>query len=262
MTLRFWNHEYDDTPKPHVHPLRTPGGKTLTRVSPPDHPWMRGLWFAVKFVDGVNFWEEKPSEQGGFGIQRQVRPGRVHWLRPDGSVAIDESRTLDHRDLSGTAYAIDWTTTLTPVTAASDAARDVVLDRTPYTTWGGYGGLVIRGAPDWTDTTIVLSDGSEHRRPEGVPARWADLSNDEGGIAFLDHPDNARHPVPWYGATRSRVYGDGWSNYLNAAFLFHEPLTIAAGTSLTLRYRVMVHDGRLTPGAIDDAWHSWTGAAR
>ena len=33
----------------------------------------------------------------------------------------------------------------------------VVLDRTPFTTWGGYGGLAFRGAGDWTDTRILLA---------------------------------------------------------------------------------------------------------
>ncbi|HVM07505.1 MAG TPA: PmoA family protein [Acidimicrobiales bacterium] len=254
MVKHLWTYVYDDTPKPHVHPLQTPGGRLLTRVSPPDHPWMRGLWFAVKFVDGVNFWEENPHDPAGFGIQRQVGPSRIDWVGPDGEVALTEQRTVDHRDLTGTAYALDWTTSLT----AAGADHDVVLDRTPYTTWGGYGGLVLRGAGDWEDTRILLPDGSEHRRPEGIPAAWADLSNNDAGIAFLDHPDNPRHPVPWYGATRSRVYGDGWSNYLNAAFLFHEPMTLRAGQPLTFRYRVIVHDDRWDAGTVQQAWEDWT----
>lgn len=249
MPRHLWTHQYDGTPKPHLHPVTAPGGTVLTRVSPPDHPWMRGVWFAIKFVDGVNFWEEAPGTE--FGTQVQSRPGRVDWVRPDGSVALREQRTVDHVDLSGTAYAIDWTTTLV-------AEQDTVLDRTPYTTWGGYGGLVIRGAAEWEDTRILLAgSGEPHRRPEGVPARWADLSNDEAGVTFLDHPANVRHPVPWYGATRSRVYGEGWSNYLNAALLFHEPLTLAGGEPLRLRYRIVVHDGAWDAGQADAAWEAF-----
>ena len=35
-------------------------GVVLTQVEPADHPWQRGLWFVVKYVDGDNFWEELP----------------------------------------------------------------------------------------------------------------------------------------------------------------------------------------------------------
>ena len=251
MPRRYWTYAYEDVPKPHVHPMPTPSGKVLTRVSPPDHPWMRGLWFAIKYVGGVNFWEENPADDAGFGVQRQRTPTSIDWVGPDGEVALREERRVDHVDLSGTAYAIDWTTVLL-------APRDTVLDRTPYTTWGGYGGLVLRGAADWEDTRILLSDGSEHRRPEGIPARWADLSNADAGVTFLDHPANPRHPVPWYGATRSRVYGEGWSNYLNAAFLFHEPTELPADQRLTFRYRVIVHDGPFDVAAADAAWGEWT----
>lgn len=233
--------------KPHLHPIHAPNGRLLTRVSPPDHEWHRALWFAVKYVNGENFWEEVEP----FGDQFEVegRPGRIEWRRPGGEVVIEE-----RRDLTVDGPVIDWTTTLHPVV-------DVELERTPYTTWGGYGGLTLRGAGDWEDTRILLADGSVHRRPEGVPSPWCDLSGPDAGILFLDHPSNVRHPVPWYGATRSRVYGtDGWSNYLNAAFLFHEGLRLGAGESLVLRYRIVAHDGGWDVAGCAAAWEEWVSA--
>lgn len=246
-----WAEVTDQGPKPFVHPLVTPSGATLSVVSPSDHVWHRALWFAIKFVDGVNFWEEVEP----FGTQRVVAPGQLHWVRPDGVVALIEERSLvpvqPPADADPDRFAIDWTTTLT----APDGA---VLDRTPYTTWGGYGGLAFRGTREWRHTRILLADGVTYERPEGVPARWCDLSNDDAGITFLDHPHNPRHPVPWYGATRSLVYGKGWSNFVNAAFLFHEPLRLEAGEGLTLRYRIVVHDGMWSFDQADEAWRQWT----
>jgi hypothetical protein len=241
------------TTKPHVHPVHAPNGRLLTRVSSADHPWQRALWFAVKYVNGDNFWEEPEGQP--FGEQVDVGGGRIEWRRPgDGAVVIEEQRIVDRRELDGAptpAYALDWTTSLRPVI-------DVELERTPYTTWGGYGGLTLRGAGDWEDTRLLLADGSVHRRPEGIESPWCDLSGDDAGMLFLDHPGNVRHPVPWYGATRSRVYGeDGWSNYLNAAFLFHGGMALAAGEVLTLRYRIVVHDGAWSAETCDDAWRSW-----
>ena len=61
---------------------------------------------------------------------------------------------------------------------------------------------------------------------------------------MLDHPGNPRSPSPWYASTRADTYGEGWANFVNAAFLWDEPLTVAADETLALRYRVIVHDGR------------------
>lgn len=228
--------------KPYLHPIVAPSGRVLTRVGGQHHSWHRGLWFAIKYVDGDNFWEEQPP----FGVQRDAGDGRVEWVRPDGRIAIVETRTV-----AVAGGVIDWTSTLS-------STDPVVLERTPYTTWGGYGGLTFRGAGDWSDTRLLLDDGSVHRRPEGVPSRWCDLSNDECGIAFLDHPSNPRHPVPWYGATRSRVYGDDWANYLNAAFLFHEGMTMTG--ELTFRYRLVVHEGPWDVARCDAAWAEFAAA--
>ena len=198
----------------------------------------------MKFVDGVNFWEEVPPH----GTQREAGDGRIDWVGPDGEMSLVEQRTVETDGAT-----IDWTTVLTP-----PGDRPVLLDRTPYTTWGGYGGLAFRGAGDWEDTRILLDDATQHRRPEGVPSRWCDLSGPDAGVAFLDHPDNPRHPVPWYGATRSRVYGDDWANFVNAAFLFSEPLVLPPGVVLRFRYRVVVHDGTWDAGRVRQAWEAWT----
>ena len=247
-----WSYVADHRRKPHVHPLTTPAGHVLSTVEPDDHPWQRGLWYSVKFVDGDNFWEELPP----YGVLRHVDPRTVHWVRPDRqTVAIVEQRRLDHLDLDDDAYAIDWQSTLTP-------PRDAVLDRTEYTTWGGYGGLSFRGQAGWSDTTITVDDGTAHERAVALPSRWLDLTGTIGGetagLTFLDHPSNVRHPVPWYASTRAGIgYGEGWANFVNAAFLFHAPLTVAAGESLVSRYRIVVHDGPAEAATIDGWWDDW-----
>lgn len=258
-----------DAPRPFVHPLRTPAGAVLTTDAPADHPWHHGLWSTVKFVDGENFWEEydefgllrttavEHSDDGELG---PTMTAAIEWDRPgDGGVVIDEERTLGHVELGASEYAIDWTVRLTP-------RSDVVLDRTPYTTWGGYGGLTLRGAPDWVGTSLRLADGTEevdHLR--GETARWCHLQgvaplpdgSEVVGVAILDHPDNPRHPTPWYGSTRADTYGEGWANFCNAAFLWRDPLEVAAGETLTLRHRVVVHDHAWSADRIDAAWQDW-----
>ena len=73
----------------------------------------------------------------------------------------------------------------------------------------------------------------------------ADGAEATAGLALFDAPSNRRHPVPWYGSTRADTYGDeGWSNFLNAAFLFHEPHgLVGRRASSGFDHRVVVHDG-------------------
>ena len=265
LGLARWRYVYAGRPKPYVHPLRTPAGHCLTNFEPHDHLWHRGLWYTFKFINGENFWEEHEP----YGTQRTRSfsllvhdPGgrlafhtALDWLRPGGEEAVfHEERELAHEALGAEAYALDFATTLT-------AAADLTLDRTPFTTWGGYGGLILRGNRNWVETHLLFPDGSTNDRPAGVPALWCDLSgkldggpDQTGGVAIFDHPDNPRHPTPWYGAT-------GSGHYVNAAVLFHEPLRVAVGETLRFRYRVLVHDGIWDVPRLQAAYEAYIGDA-
>ncbi|MEZ5142452.1 MAG: PmoA family protein [Acidimicrobiales bacterium] len=265
-----WTYDWRDRPRPFVHPARTPAGHVLTVDAPADHPWHHALWFAIKLVDGDNFWEEF----GDFGLVRQDRSPRVAplghgaeratseltWIRPDGRPALHQHLVLTHHPLAGDAHALDWDVTLV-------ADDDVVYDRTPFTTWGGYGGLTLRGRPDWHDTELRLPDGAARERVLGEPAPWCALGGPlpttdgdevDVGAALFDHPANPRFPTPWYASTRADTYGtEGWSNFCNAAFLWDEPLTVAGGEPLRLRHRVLAHDGRWAADRIAAEWDRW-----
>lgn len=243
----LWRYVYGGKPKPFFHPLRTPAGHCVTLFEPHDHLWHRGLWFTIKYINGENFWEEKEP----LGRQRTLLPPMVQhleggairwesellWERPEGAGAVfREKRGISYRSLETGTYALDWDIELT-------AQADLLLDRTPFTTWGGYGGLTLRGNRNWQETRLLFSDGSTSERPTGIRAKWCDLSGlfdggerQSGGIAIFDHPQNLRSPSPWYGGT-------GSGHYFNAAFLFHEPLKVEAQEKLRFRYRVLVHDG-------------------
>lgn len=281
-----WTYVWDHPRKPHLHPVATPSGLVLTQVEPEDHPWQRGLWFAVKFVDGDNFWEE--YDPGGWGVQRHDGPpsvdssggvttveGDLSWLRPDGTtVAVREHRRLRHVPLGDSAYAIDW-----DVTLANPGPEPSVLDRSPYNgLWGGYSGLAFRGRSDWTDTRLLLDDGTEHERVAPHRSRWLDLSgptvptgpdgpdaraggNGAGGVCVLDHPANASFPVPFYATCRAGLgYGEGWSNTVYPSFLWDGPATLDPGEPLRFRYRAVVHDGVWGADRADAAWADFAGA--
>ena len=127
-----------------------------------------------------------------------------------------------------------------------------VLDRTPPQqaggpAWGGYAGLTFRSAATMTGRVAMDSNGftqSERIMGSGKSAGWMDLSGtvDEAsgaraGVTLFDHPSNPRHPTPWY------LYLDGKFGAIKSAPIYAEPLTLDAGASFTLRYRVLIHPG-------------------
>lgn len=253
--------------KPYFHPICLPGQPSLTVSRPPDHAWHYGLWFCWKTINGVNYWEE-PQPAG-------VPDGRTSWgnvhtdLRPDGSASIamtlaygapEDPVLRERRRLAICApradgsYYIDW------VSQFFAGSQHVVLDCTPIPPhplgkpWGGYAGLSLRFSPALKERQVFTAAGPAAFRPDGVHRSRAPgcdyhgvLDGRECGMAILDHPDNPRHPTPWY-AIRSDM------SYLNAALLTYEPLTIDAQETLTLQYRIWVHPGRWDAETISEAW--------
>lgn len=251
--------DYASAPKPFLHPVATPSGHVLTNFQPNDHYWHRGLWFAFKFVNGENFWEEDPD--GTPNTQAAIRPPTVEsteegglrlsleleWTRHDGHVVMEEHRAITFTPIDDTAYLLDHDSVIT-------AREDVTLDRTPFTTWGGYGGLCFRGTRNWTDSVIRLSDGTETSRPTGIPADWAVLTgkldgdrNLQASVAILEHKTSFRSPTPWYGGT-------GIGLYLTPAPLFHEAATVAAGEEVRFRYRLVIAERELSSEELDQAY--------
>ena len=253
-------------PKPCIHPLCTPAGQVITGFQMPDHVWHRGLWFAIKFVNQSNFWEERPP----FGIQKTEGEPRceltapnslridhpLEWTSQATGPVIHENRTIAFTALPDDIRQIDWTTSI-------EALRDLLLDRTPHTTWGGYGGLAFRAAREVHGTSYLLPDGQTVPSIIGRPHPWALLrgivdgnQNAKVSLGMIEHPDNPRSPMPWY--CRS---GDGY-DVMFASFLFHEPMTLAKGRQLVLRHRVVFRDGWWEAdefAGLSDAFRNGTG---
>ena len=230
-------------PKPCVHPLVTPRGHVLSGFEMSDHVWHRGLWFTFKFVNGTNFWEEHAP----FGVQvtrgqpvvellgqRRLRITHpLTWSSAATGDVIQETRVMTFRGDG----AMDWATQLL-------ALRELTLDRTPYTTWGGYGGLAFRAARELHEVNFLLPGGETVSGLAGQPFPWTVMQGKvDGGaerhvsVGMIDHPSNPRSASPWYCKS-----GNGF-NYMNPALLFHESMSLKEGESLRLRYRVMWRDG-------------------
>lgn len=254
----LWQFCYDaEQAKPYFHPVALPDGRVLTWNSPPDHPWHHALWFSWKFINGVNYWEPDTSGKP---------PGRTRWqdveigTEEDGSARIamkltygptDETVLLTERRVvevsppavDGT-YAFGWTCQFTA------GEEKVVLDRTPLPNepegklYGGYAGLSVRFAKDLTEREAVTLEGpveftdSRFRGKSSTMDYNGLIDGRACGIAILDSPRNLNSPSPWY-AIRSKPM-----SYFSPAVICYSPHAMEPGESFTLRYRVIVHNGR------------------
>lgn len=250
-------------PKPLFHPVGLPDGRVLTWNRPPDHDWHHGLWFAWKYLNGVNYWEPADRKTGRFeGVTRWANVKTA--TCPDGSARIEMDLSyspaaapaaappvlVEKRIVAASApneegqYHFDWTSTFTA------GEKDVELGRTPIdgqpggVPWGGYAGLSIRLAKELTDRAAVSTEGPVEF--EGARHHSKALALDYHGLiggrplgmAVCDHPDNLNHPTPWY-----VIRGEPMS-YFSPAVIYFGPHTLKAGQSFTLRYRIIVHPGR------------------
>lgn len=258
--------------KPFVHPMTLPDGTVLTDLRPKDHVWHLALWWSWKYLDGVNYWEPgrggKPDGETKVtsvkitpaGNEAKVETDLLYRPRDSERVVLSEKRTWTFLppDKDG-GYRIDALHVFT----AGD--KPVKLDRTPIpgqpggVSYGGYAGFSIR-MPEATRTWAFRgSEGGTGLALHGKPARWMDFSRQasEGrpageGVAIFDHPKNPRHPTPWVVIPSMP--------YFSPAFLFNEPMTLPAGETLTLRYRVWVHAGPAGPEALEREWKAFAGA--
>jgi hypothetical protein len=258
-----WRFNYATTnaTKPFFHPLALPGHAPLTWQNPADHVWHYGLWFSWKYLNGVNYWEENKQTRQSDGLTAwrviKVEPrtdfsARIeleleYRPRQATNVALSERRVINVSSPGPDgAYALDWRLDF----QAGNAP--VKLDRTPLPgepggqVYGGYAGLSLRFARDFTNTQIrATSDPGEPKDNRyRFSARGADYSGQIGaeqfGIAMLDHPANPRHPSRWYAIVNPKEP----FAFFNAAWLQLGPQEIGPGEKFSLQYRVIVHPGR------------------
>jgi len=262
-----------DTRKPYFHPVALLDGTVLTCLSPQDHRWHRALWFSWKMLNGVNYWEEDPKTGWPDGrtevVHSQVIPHKdysatiflvLSYHTPGGPTLLTENRTITLSTPGKDGrYRIDWQGTFTA------GNQDVLLQG--GTAGGGYAGLSVRISQSSKDWRLIDSEGrvdlpGAHlaKNTHGQKARWMDFSvvdtatGDAGGMAILQHPSSFRYPTHWHNVMDDTIpFG-----YFSPAPLWAEPYTLAAGKTLKVRYRILVHPGRGAKGQLDAEWKSFS----
>ncbi len=242
--------------KPYFHPLAIPGtDEILTSFRPPDHAWHLGFWFSWKFINGINFWE--PDTNGVTRVLSQtVTPADDMSFTTDctlayiaqGKEAVREKRNVRVITQPNGNYAIEWDSTFTAQdTEAVFSTTPVKKDGSGNWATGGYAGLMLRfadspGMAYSFANTAHLAD----IKTCGEASDWMEIvatakaSGARAKITFRDHPENPRHPTPWF-ARHSLTAHKGRGYYLvGPSMVFHEPLTLAPGTSARFRYTLTV----------------------
>ncbi len=258
-----------NTPKPFIHPLRTPGGVTITGFAPDDHPWHHGLQFAMPRVDEHNLWGGGTYLSPEQGYQVLDNQGRIdhlawterrdgesavigqtlRWVGNDGRALLDEERAWSFAvaEVDGVAaLIIDFESALRSATGeAVSLATPAQAGRED----GGYGGLFLRLAEDFGADAIVgdesdLSESGGDSRTMTVHGRTGEQVPVTLGFSFRGEPATGDRRWLHRFEPFSAV---GWAS------LYESGLDVPATGALRFRHRLLVADGHLSPEAVRSA---------
>lgn len=240
--------------RPYIHPLRIGDGTLcLTEDSPWHHPWQHGIQTGFHGVNGCDFWFDpgqhptmtigtiEPSTPRIISEDPPSWTVEALWRHADGTLLLAERQhwSLQRAD-EWHFLDLDWTLR---------AITDVTIEQ------HAYGGLFMRMPfRRATGASVFNAAGQRDDETEQQAAAWVDLhmplenSPTGAGIAVLDHPQNADHPVRW------RVDGQ---RGINPAPCITGPLVLPAESALHYRYRLVLHAGSLAPTQIAALWTAY-----
>lgn len=265
-----------ECPAPYFHPLRSLAGETVTAHRPHDHRWHKGLAMTASHLSGQNFWGGGTFTRGAPGsgyvdlpnvgslshrgfpeLGPGPRPGfieTVDWISADGERWIDETRSVRVRFVDGEVdgWTLDFRTQLTNV-------RGEPLEFGSPTVFGrelaGYCGFFWRGPRAFTGGEVISPGGGSAAEMMGAAAPWLafvgkhDTTDAVSTLLFVDHPDNPVADGRWF--VRSEPFPA-----VNPSLAFFDPMELAGGATLALRYRLLVLDGAHDRGRLEEVLES------
>ncbi len=259
-----------------IHPLWSPGGEQLTRIQAPDHyhhygiwgPWTRthigdrqvDFWNladgqgTVKFANFLS--EVEGAVYSGFkALQQHIDFGGKG---PD-QIAMNEILDVRTWNIGEGIWMIDYTTSLN-----SPLKNGILLDAYRYG-----GGIGFRATEKWhkDNCTVLTSDNKTRVDADGSFAKWcivegeSDVPEGRSGILFMSHPGNRMHPEPM------RVWpidanGGRGDMYFEFAPIRHEEWKLEPNRNYTLKYRMIVFDGKMDDQTAEMYWKSFAALPR
>ena len=280
----------ETTPKPYLYPLRTAEGVIVTRGYPmvkdipgesKDHPHHRAMFFAHGDINGVDFWGEAQFEEKA---PVQVR-GKTYSSEnlPKGRTVFKTLEEAKGGPDSGTLRAVfsllglngrvlgsetqEYTFRGDEKTRTIDCTFTLTADHgTPLkmgdTKEGTFAIRVVKSLQEPAVKMLNSAGAVGEKNIWGKRADWVDYSGVVGGervgIAVFDNPGNIKHPTYWH----ARGYGLFAVNPFGEHDFYNDPkrdgsVTIATGNSLTLRYRVLIHNGDAEEAKVAEAYRRY-----
>ncbi|MGW7258071.1 DUF6807 domain-containing protein [Streptomyces sp. NPDC054834] len=237
------------SPRPYLHPVTTLAGTAVTELSPADHTHHLGVGVAVPDVEGYNFWggrtyvrDQGPTELDNLGAQRhtgfQLRDpdGFVEELRwvASGAELLRERRTVAATELTATAWALDFTFSLTNVTPQALSIGSPATNGRPG---AAYGGFFWRARKEASAPDVFTGERAGEAEAHGARADWLALAGAGWTLVFAGATEETRGD-PWF--VRTAEYPGVGSSLASA-----ERLPIAPGDTVVRRIVTVVADGRL-----------------
>lgn len=249
-----------------IHPLWTPHGQALTRISPPDHYHHYGLWnpwtkvlFEGETVDFWNLRDKKGTvrfadlvsiNEGAIYADYQVLHQHVVFKK-DGSekVAINELQSVRiYQPVSPQDYYI------MDITIQLGCASPSPVTLEEYR----YGGLGWRATEKWNkrNSEILTSEGNTRKDADGTKARWVivqgSLDDDYGGAVMMSFPANYNYPEPlriW--PENIMENGDVYTNFSPTK---DKDWPLLPGRDYVLKYRFLVFNGKMDMQKAEASW--------
>lgn len=237
-------------PRPYLHPVRTLGGVTTTDALCYDHPWHMGASLAVSDVDGHNLWGGRTyvRDRGYVWLDDHGRirplttepiPGgfrqTLSWATPDGTELLRE-----HRETTAAAAPHGWELSIAYALSTPGPAEVTLGSPATHGRPGdaGYGGFFWRAPAGEAEAFTSTGD-----TPHGSTAAWLALTVD------------GRYTLVFRGLSGADRWFVRTGEYVGvcAALAFTDPLPIKAAEPLRRQLRVLVADGALTRGQIEEA---------
>ncbi len=268
--------------KPFFYPILTSDGKPLTRRWPleentsesHDHPHHRGLWFTHGDINGVDFWTEVPGPKTKLGKTiakgyENVTSGplfgafqtRTEWRGPDDKLMATDVRNIRIYRV-GQTRILDFDIVIKPSSEAlvfGDTKEGMFGLRVPDSFAPNPGKDAHIDPPTGhIESASGLKDGKVWGKPNEWVDNYGPIDGKTWGVAIFDHPQNLRHPQTWH----ARDYGLFTVN----PFGLHDfglgakgagDYTLPADKTLTLRYRVVFHEGDTTAAQIAEQYQAY-----
>ncbi len=253
-----------------IHPLWTPHGQVLTNIQPKDHYHHYGIWnpwtHTVFEKDTIDFWNIRgrkgtvrfakfisKTEGPVFSEFQALHEHVVFKKDKTEKIALNEIQTVRVYNPQGQDYYIvDFTSQLS---CATQSPLLIVAYR--------YAGFGWRATEEWTkdNCEVLTSEGKDRKTTDGTKARWliaqGTLGNDYGGLVMMSYPENQNHPEPlriW----DEKANGGRGDFFANFATTKDKDWLLEPGKTYTLKYRLVVFNGKLTKEKAESAWQSFS----